>query len=184
MDKLIVTCSFWKYTDRDNILSNAFQNVLQVLGIPCLYLLFDKLNDTKQACIPKWNAYHTITFTWHLIKCNVYVKIKIMINSNFQVIFSSTSSKCLERLKRYIMDVWNILDILVIVCYFIGLIVKMNSEFFPAKVMFSCSLLLSYFRLLQMLSITKTFGPKLTMISMLVISFIVFYLQIFIFISL
>ena len=87
------------------------------------------------------------------------------------MIFSSTSSKCLERLKRYIMDVWNILDILVIICYFIGLSMKMYSEFFPAKVMFSCALLLSYFRLLQMLSITKSIGPKLTMISMLVISF-------------
>ncbi|KAL3837257.1 hypothetical protein ACJMK2_022625, partial [Sinanodonta woodiana] len=89
------------------------------------------------------------------------------------------------KLKAYIADFWNIVDILMIVLFVIGMIMKHLSyqeTLEAARVILGVNLITYILRLLQIFSLNKELGPKLVMIFRMVRNLTSFFVMMLIFI--
>ncbi|KAL3837250.1 hypothetical protein ACJMK2_022618 [Sinanodonta woodiana] len=69
------------------------------------------------------------------------------------------------KLKAYLANFWNIADMIIIVMFVIGMILKLyQHKFEAARVVLSVNIMICFLRLLQMFSLDKELGPKLVMI--------------------
>ena len=94
----------------------------------------------------------------------------IRIFSFFQVI--STSSNSLStKLLSYISDTWNVVDIITIVLFIIGMVLRFipsENSFEAGRVFLALNFVSFFLRLLHIFSVHKELGPKLVMIGRMV----------------
>ncbi|KAL3837308.1 hypothetical protein ACJMK2_022674, partial [Sinanodonta woodiana] len=89
------------------------------------------------------------------------------------------------KLEAYLADFWNIADILMILLFVIGIILKhlpYQETFEAARVVLDVNLIICFLRLLQMFSLNKELGPKLVMIIRMVRNLTSFFVILLIFI--
>lgn len=90
---------------------------------------------------------------------------------------TTASNSLVAKLKSYITDTWNIVDIVTIGLFIIGMILRFlpHAETFEAARVFLALNFVSFFlRLLHIFSVHKALGPKLVMIGRMVNIFAVF----------
>ncbi|CAI9735657.1 transient receptor potential cation channel subfamily M member-like 2 isoform X4 [Octopus vulgaris] len=97
----------------------------------------------KETCIPP-NICHKI-----LVRDLMLTKRSLSIWSKF---------------KNYIRSAWNIIDVITIVLFILGYILRLLDVAETARVIFCLNLISFYIRFLHMFSIDKNLGPKLIMI--------------------
>lgn len=89
-------------------------------------------------------------------------------------LFGSEASVFRLKFKQYIFDFWNILDVITILTFFIGIILKLVPQesckdcLEASRIMLALNLMMFYFRMLDIFSVHKELGPKLVMIGRMV----------------
>lgn len=79
-----------------------------------------------------------------------------------------------RKLYNYINDIWNILDVITIVTFIAGMILRFIPVsicadcFFAARIILALNFMTFFFRILNMFSIHRQLGPKLVMIGQMV----------------
>ena len=95
-----------------------------------------------------------------------------MICYQLQVV-STTSNSLTTKLWSYISDTWNIVDMITIVLFIIGMVLRFipsASTFEAARVFLALNFVSFFLRLLHIFSVHKELGPKLVMIGRMVSS--------------
>jgi len=78
------------------------------------------------------------------------------------------------KLISYASDLWNILDIITIVTYIAGLVIRFvpvavcGTCFYASRIIFAFNHMLFFFRILNMFAVHPQLGPKLAMIGKMV----------------
>ena len=78
------------------------------------------------------------------------------------------------KLLSYVTDIWNILDLITFVSYFVGLILRFIPVsiclecFYSARIILALNLMTFFFRVLHLFSVNPELGPKLVMIGRMV----------------
>ncbi|OAF71847.1 hypothetical protein A3Q56_00397 [Intoshia linei] len=87
------------------------------------------------------------------------------------------------RLASYLNDVWNILDVIIVVTFTIAVIFRFILVLFVwSRVIYATNLVIFYLRILSVFSIHKQLGPKVVMIGRMFIDLSFFMLILFVFI--
>lgn len=87
---------------------------------------------------------------------------------------------CKHRMKRYMYDFWNVVDLLSYILLIAALFVRhfyIDESFTIARRMFALSLLVMYLRFLEVFLIHRKLGPTLIMIKEMVWHFVSFVLR-------
>ena len=87
---------------------------------------------------------------------------------------STTSNSLSTKLWSYISDTWNIVDMITIVLFIIGMVLRFipsPSTFEAARVFLALNFVSFFLRLLHIFSVHKELGPKLVMIGRMVSGF-------------
>ena len=95
----------------------------------------------------------------------------LMFNKGFLDSHSRFHRGILRRIKRYLYDVWNVMDILsyiLLISAFFVHHVHPSENFTAARYLFSLSLLVMYMRFLEVFLIHQKLGPTLIMIKEMV----------------
>ena len=83
------------------------------------------------------------------------------------------------KFKNYSLDMWNFLDMLTLVTYVPGLILRFipltvcGACFYASRIVFAFNYMMFFFRVLHMFAIHQELGPKLVMIGRMVRFFLV-----------
>ncbi|XP_052830098.1 transient receptor potential cation channel subfamily M member 2 [Octopus bimaculoides] len=85
------------------------------------------------------------------------------------------------KLVNYISDIWNIVDVITIILFIIGIILRYLHYSDVARVVLSLNLISFYFRVLHMFSIHQELGPKLVMIKKMMQDLGYFFMILFVF---
>ena len=86
-------------------------------------------------------------------------------------VVSTTSNSLTTKLWSYISDTWNIVDMITIVLFIIGMVLRFipsSSTFEAARVFLALNFVSFFLRLLHIFSVHKELGPKLVMIGRMV----------------
>jgi len=79
-----------------------------------------------------------------------------------------------NKLKSYISDLWNVLDIITLMTYLSGLILRIipitvcGTCFYASRIVFAFNHMMFFFRILHMFAVWEKLGPKLVMIGRMV----------------
>lgn len=108
-----------------------------------------------------WNALSSINFV------TLYLSWPFLLQ-----LLSDDSSQFRLKLKVYILDFWNILDVITILSFVTGIILKVIPDspscFEASRIILALNLMVFYFRILHIFSVHKELGPKLVMIGKMV----------------
>ena len=77
----------------------------------------------------------------------------------------------LNKLKNYICDIWNVIDMITIILFIVGLTVKICgclNCLDISRIILTVNLITFYLRILHIFSLHKKLGPKLVMIAKMV----------------
>jgi len=83
----------------------------------------------------------------------------------------TTSTSLLTKLHSYITDTWNIVDMITIVLFIIGMVLRFlpyENTFEAGRVFLALNFVSFFLRLLHIFSVHKELGPKLVMIGRMV----------------
>ena len=86
-------------------------------------------------------------------------------------VFMSTATSLRSKIVSYFTDSWNILDVITVVLFTIGMILRFvpDDNFLEAaRVVLSLNLVSFFLRILHIFSVNKQLGPKLVMIRRMV----------------
>ncbi|CAI9735208.1 transient receptor potential cation channel subfamily M member-like 2 [Octopus vulgaris] len=81
-----------------------------------------------------------------------------------EMMLKKNSNSLCSKFVNYIHDIWNVVDVITIILFIIGYVLRFLKLDDAAKVMLSLNLITFYIRFLYMLSIHRHLGPKLIMI--------------------
>lgn len=87
----------------------------------------------------------------------------------------TTSTSIATKLQTYITDTWNIVDIITILLFIIGMVLRFlphENTFEAARVFLALNFVSFFLRLLHIFSVHKELGPKLVMIGRMVSGFV------------
>jgi len=93
------------------------------------------------------------------------------------------------KLKSYVTDLWNVVDIATFVTYIAGLILRFiptsvcGTCFYVARMIFAFNHMMFFFRILHMFAVHPELGPKLVMIGKMV-RFLFYYRRFLLFLLL
>lgn len=96
-------------------------------------------------------------------------------------ILAKYSSSIRIKIANYFTDIWNIVDIINILLFLIGITTRYFEQLDNARVVLCVNLILFYFRVLHIFSVHKELGPKLVMIKKMVQDLIYFVAILFVF---
>nr|XP_046260808.1 transient receptor potential cation channel subfamily M member 2 [Scatophagus argus] len=85
--------------------------------------------------------------------------------------------------KRYINDMWNILDVLSIVLFIIGLVFRLTTElFYAGKILLCIDFVVFCLRLMAIFTVSRTLGPKIIIVKRMMMDmfFFMFLLSIWV----
>ncbi|XP_036366346.1 transient receptor potential cation channel subfamily M member-like 2 isoform X3 [Octopus sinensis] len=119
---------------------------------------------------------HISVLEWLLL---VWV-IGIFTEEVHQMLTKSSPSLWIK-LVNYISDIWNIVDVITIILFIIGIILRHLHYSDTARVVLSLNLISFYFRVLHMFSIHQELGPKLVMIKKMMQDLGYFFMILFVF---
>ncbi|KAL3837310.1 hypothetical protein ACJMK2_022676, partial [Sinanodonta woodiana] len=147
--------------------SKAKNNIQHFYGAPVVKFLFHAISYMAFLCL-----YSYILISKFDQNCSVEDVVLILwvahifIEEIIQVIATRYIYNEIK-LKAYIADFWNIADILMIVLFVIGMILKhlhCQNTLEAARIVLGINLITFFLRLLQIFSLSKELGPKLVMI--------------------
>uniref|UniRef100_A0A3P9PJR4 Ion transport domain-containing protein n=1 Tax=Poecilia reticulata TaxID=8081 RepID=A0A3P9PJR4_POERE len=97
----------------------------------------------------------------------------------FQLFYDPDNLRLYEKVKVYVQELWNILDILSILLFCIGLVFRLTTKlFYPGKIILCIDFVVFCLRLMAIFTISQTLGPKI--IIMMDIFFFMFLLSIWV----
>ncbi|XP_007577662.1 transient receptor potential cation channel subfamily M member 2-like, partial [Poecilia formosa] len=100
-----------------------------------------------------------------------------------QIIYDPDNLRVPEKVQVYIRELWNILDILSIVLFCIGLVFRLTTKlFYPGKIILCIDFVVFCLRLMAIFTISQTLGPKIIIVKkmMMDIFFFMFLLSIWV----
>ncbi|KAL3837266.1 hypothetical protein ACJMK2_022633 [Sinanodonta woodiana] len=165
--------------------SKAKNNIQHFYGAPVVKFLFHAISYMAFLCL-----YSYILISKFDQNCSVEDVVLILwvahifIEEIIQVIATRYIYNEIK-LKAYIADFWNIADILMIVLFVIGMILKhlhCPNTLEAARIVLGINLITFFLRLLQIFSLSKELGPKLVMIIRMVRNLTSFFVMLIIFI--
>ncbi|XP_060577769.1 transient receptor potential cation channel subfamily M member-like 2 isoform X4 [Ruditapes philippinarum] len=94
-----------------------------------------------------------------------------ILSQNRRQVATTASNSLAAKLQSYITDTWNIVDIITIVLFIIGMVLRFlphSTTFEAARVFLALNFVSFFLRLLHIFSVHKELGPKLVMIGRMV----------------
>lgn len=98
----------------------------------------------------------------------LYVWVFTIFTEELRQVLAKHSSSLRIKMINYITDVWNIVDMINILLFIVGIGTRYFAEIDKARVILCMNLILFYFRVLHIFSVHKELGPKLVMIKKMV----------------
>uniref|UniRef100_A0A6Q2XA02 Transient receptor potential cation channel, subfamily M, member 2 n=1 Tax=Esox lucius TaxID=8010 RepID=A0A6Q2XA02_ESOLU len=98
-------------------------------------------------------------------------------------IFSLVCEEIRQKAKMYIKDMWNILDVLSILLFIIGLVFRLTTSlFYAGKVILCIDFIIFCLRLMAIFIVSKTLGPKIIIVKRMILDmfFFLFLLSIWV----
>ncbi|XP_077473871.1 transient receptor potential cation channel subfamily M member 2 [Stigmatopora argus] len=96
----------------------------------------------------------------------LYVWLFSLVSEEFRQLFYDPDGFGFHRKARmYIRELWNILDVLSIILFIIGLVFRLTTElFYPGKIILCIDFVVFCLRLMAIFSISRTLGPKIIIV--------------------
>ncbi|XP_071942447.1 transient receptor potential cation channel subfamily M member-like 2 isoform X2 [Antedon mediterranea] len=105
-----------------------------------------------------------------------------LFTEEFRQIAQGESHRWWLRLRFWITDYWNLVDLATIILFSVGFVMRLYTiTFSAARVILAIDLMIFYIRLLQVFSVNKNLGPKLIMISKMMVDLAFFMCILFVF---
>ncbi|KAL5010117.1 hypothetical protein ScPMuIL_012422 [Solemya velum] len=162
-----------------------FQKIFHFYDAPVVKFIHNVMSYVIFLALYSYILVVSLQPTWSIEEYFLIFWVFTIFTEEIRQVVTSSSTSIIAKLQSYLTDTWNVVDVVTIVLFSLGMILRAlpyTDTMEAARVILGLNLVSFFFRILHIFSVHKELGPKLVMIGRMVrdLTFFVIILMVFI----